>query len=159
MMKVKLRLTLLAGLLILQGCLYSAPPNGPAPVPNPVIPPDESAVRAGVSDSLLDASHDDCVQAYGLFMALARYIDRGHQNIKTTPQLFELWKSVLDNAGWAREKYPALTDHVEAELKLRGFEDPQPMEDVKNSAVEIFSWIALGCKDAAEAKKDANISQ
>ena len=135
--------------LLLVGCLHQSAPTTNAP-DDETSPHSEEAKL--IASALLSASKDDCILLYGAFTAFSTYIENGHRDIDTTPKLFQVWRKMLENLGWEKEKYATFTDAVENILKGKGFEDPKKMSDVKNDVIDVFNKIAEGCKTAALAK-------
>ena len=132
--------------LLLVGCLHQTT----APTTSHETSHSEEAER--IASALLSASKDDCVLLYGAFTAFSTYVENGHRDIDDTPKLFQVWRKMLENLGWEKEKYVAFTDTVEGILKDKGFEDPKKVSDVKDDIIDAFNKIAEGCKMAALAK-------
>ena len=105
-------------------------------------------VRLLAAVAVADAGPGELAQLYGLFSGLADYLAVGHPGCDTTPQLLEVWARALVISGWKREAFPKLTDLVEAELKSRGFSDPQPLGPRAPELVDLFRCLAGGVKDA-----------
>lgn len=140
--------------LLLVGCIEVAPNGGgsiprPTPGPSPVVP--VTQLRRSVEASLADVPRDECVKLYGVFEALAGYIESGGSGVESTGQLLQLTTKTLDNLGWAKGRYPRLAEAVRVGLNER-FRQPKAISDVRGDVVSTFREIAAGCRDGAVKK-------
>lgn len=145
----------LACCVALIGCVEFKPKGGsptpkPGPGPAPVPVPD-TALRRAVADSLADVPREECVKLYGVFTALAAYVEGGSKGVESTGQLLQLTTKTLDNLSWAKGKYPRLAEVVKNGLNEK-FKTPRPMADARAEVVATFREIAAGCQDGAMRK-------
>lgn len=150
-----MRISILALICCLAiGCVDIKPKGGgsvptPGPTPGPVVP--DTALRRSVADSLTDVPRDECVKLYGVFTALAAYVEQGAKGIDSTGQLLQLTTRTLDNLSWSKGKYPKLAEVVKVGLNEK-FKTPKPLADVRADVVATFREIAAGCQDGAMRK-------
>lgn len=135
------------------GCVDIKPHGGsaptPGPTPGPVVP--DTALRRAVADSLADVPREECVKLYGVFTALANYVNAKGKGVDSTSQLLQLTTGTLDNLEWPKGKYPKLAEVVKTELNAR-FKTPKPMDEARAEVVSTFREIAEGCMDGAMRK-------
>lgn len=150
-----MRSSILALLCVLAiGCVDVKSKGGgssptPGPTPGPVVP--DTALRRSVADSLTDVPREECVKLYGVFTALAQYVEGGSKGVESTGQLLQLTTKTLDNLSWAKGKYPRLAEVVKTGLNEK-FRTPKPMADARADVVATFREIAAGCQDGAMRK-------
>lgn len=148
--------TLAVAALLVAGCLEvtpvgPVPPVPPGPNPNPPAPSPDTPLRRSVADSLSDVPKEDCVKLYGVFTAVAAFVNDGAAGVESTGQLLQLTQRTLDNLSWAKGKYPRLAETVRTALNER-FKVPRKITDAKHEVAATFGEIAAGCRDAATRK-------
>lgn len=140
---------------LLAGCI-EVRPNGtvPGPVPGPSpgpTPVPDTQLRRNTAAALAEVPRDECIKLYGVFTALAGYVESGGAGVESTGQVLQLTGKTLDNLAWAKGRYPRFRDAIGAELNLR-FKIPKPIAEVRGDVVTTFREIAAGCRDAAVQK-------
>lgn len=141
---------------LVAGCIEVSPNGGgsspsPQPGPGPVVPVPDTQLRRSVAAALAEVPRDECVKLFGLFTALASYVESGSPGVDSTGQLLQLTGKTLDNLAWAKGRYPRFREVIGAELNLR-FKIPKQIADVRGEVVSTFREIAAGCRDAALSK-------
>lgn len=137
----------LFGFLIV-GCI-EVTPHGPTPTPGPAPNPvPDSPLRRAVADALAEVPRTDGLKLYGVFTALASYVEAGSPSVDSTTQLHQLTTRTLSNLAWAKGQYPRLAEVIRTELNTR-FKTPRPMNDARSEVVATFQAIAAGCHDGA----------
>jgi hypothetical protein len=134
--------------LAVAGCI-EVTPHGQTPTPGPgPAPVPDSPLRRAVAEALTDVPRPDCVKLYGVFTALASYVEAGSPGVDSTAQLLQLTTRTLSNLAWAKGQYPRLAEVIRTELNTR-FKTPRPMNDARAEVVATFQAIAAGCHDGA----------
>lgn len=124
------------------------------------IPTDKPAVKAqansledNIASSLKNATKDDCITIYKVFMGASEYF-KYSTKLKNTLSCFDLIGKVEDDYGWSKEKYKDLTDCIESDLKQRGFALPKDVDaNVRADLVNTFKQYADAVGKVIDSKK------
>lgn len=145
----KAKIILLASIL-LTGCgLYEVVEVNNNPEINVV----NETLETQIIDSLKDATREDCVTAYTFFAGMSLYIEKGSK-LTNTSDIQELIKSMEDDYGWDRGKYPKFTEVIKTDIINNGFRQPKELTpEIKTTFINMFNGYGKACLKAAEQKK------